>query len=75
MKQNLDSFRQDFNKIDKRMRRNLIIGSSLILVVAFTGLVVAVSALVSMGESFIEKKMAEHKESQLQTRIEEEKKI
>ena len=61
VKSNWSYLYQKFLKIDPRMRKNIVIGASMILMVVVTGFLLAAIALVKIGGSFIESKVADYK--------------
>lgn len=58
---------QKFLSIDKRMRRNLVIGVSMITIVTVTGVVLAIISLVQFGGSVIDHALAEGKKETLKS--------
>ena len=68
-KETISSFYRSFLTIDKRMRKNIVIVTSMILIVIITGVFVAMVKLFQMGESLIESHLASHKETSLITKL------
>lgn len=61
------SLLRKFLGIDKRMRRNLLIGASLFIVVIFTGALLAIISLVQFGGNLIDEALGDLKN---ETRVE-----
>lgn len=68
-KETVADFCRSFLAIDKRMRKNIIIIATMIFIVIITGFFLAMVRLFQMGESFIDSKLASHKENTLITKI------
>ncbi len=66
-KSNWSYLYQKFLTIDQRMRKNILIGVSMALVVIGTGLLLATIALVKMGGSYIDKKIVDMQERHLES--------
>ena len=58
---------QKFLSIDKRMRRNIVIGVSLFTIVIVTGFVLAMISLVQFGGSLIDEALGEGREEMLKS--------
>ena len=61
------SILRKFLSIDRRMRRNLLIGASLFVVVIFTGALLAIISLVQFGGNLIDEALGD---LQSETRLE-----
>lgn len=68
LKTTLNDSYQEFSRIDKRMRKNILIIGSLALIVVTTGVIVMVASVYRMSEEFIVTKLVNHKE-ELQSNV------
>jgi predicted PurR-regulated permease PerM len=60
-KSSLSFLYQKFKSIDKRARRNLVIGASLVVIVVFTGFLLALISLIQFGGNLIDEALGELK--------------
>lgn len=70
IKFNLNNAQQEFLRIDKRMRKNILIIGSLLLIVVTTGVIVMLASIYRLSEEFIVTKLAGHNvQQELQSNV------
>lgn len=65
-KSNWSYFYQQFLNTDPRMRKKVLVGASMVMIVIATGVMLAANSLIKLSGSYIENKIADFKTSSAQ---------
>lgn len=65
-KSNWSYFYQQFLNTDPRMKKKVIVGISMIMIVVVTGVMLAATSLIKLGGHYIEGKIVDYKDSSTQ---------
>ena len=65
-KSNWSYFYQQFLNTDPRMRKKVLVGASMVMIVVATGVMLAANSLIKLSGSYIEGKISNYKSSKLE---------